>query len=90
MGESPENKSDAKLKIIGVLLAIRKEEENGIFKLEQNPILSMLSNMWGSSKPVNIIHYNDRIRVCGIIMAIPANRHLPTISRGLHYASTSR
>ena len=43
----PKNKTDAKVKIIDVLLAIRKEDEQGIFKLEHNRILSMLSYMWG-------------------------------------------
>ena len=30
----PKNKSDAKMKIIGLLVAICKEENNGVFKLE--------------------------------------------------------
>ena len=72
----PKNKSDAKLKIVGVILALRKENDDGCFSLDQTQILDILSNMWGSSKSVNSIHYNDRIRVYGIIMAIPANRHI--------------
>ena len=72
----PKNKTDAKVKIIGVLLAIRKEDENGVFKLEQNRILSMLSNMWGRGKAVNQIHFNDRIRLYGLIMSVSANRHI--------------
>ena len=72
----PKNKSDAKVKIVGVILALRKEDEEGNFVLEQTRILQMLSNMWGASKPVNTLHYNDRVRVYGIIMAIPANRHI--------------
>ena len=72
----PKNQSDAKLKIIGVILALRKENNDGTFCLDQTRILSMLSNMWGSSQPVNTIHYNDHIRVYGIIMVIPINWHI--------------
>ena len=72
----PKNKSDVKVKIVGVILALRKEDDGGKFVLDQGRILSMLSNMWGALKPVNTIHYKNRIRVYGIIMAIPANRHI--------------
>ena len=72
----PKNKSDAKLKIVGVILALHKENNDGTFRLDQDRILSMLSNMWGSSKPINAIHFNDRLRVFGIIMSIPDNRHI--------------
>ena len=46
-GKVPENKSNAKLKIIGIVLALRKENDDGNYILDQNRILSMLSNMWG-------------------------------------------
>ena len=72
----PKNKTDAKVKNISVLLAIQKEDEKGFLKLEQSHILSMLSNMWGSVQPVNIIHFNNWIRFYGLIMSIAANRHI--------------
>ena len=40
----PKNKSDAKLKIIGVILALRKENDDGTFNLDQTRILLMLSS----------------------------------------------
>ena len=36
----------------------------------------MLINTWGASKPVNTIHFNDRVQLYGLIMAIPANCHI--------------
>ena len=60
-GKVPKNQSDAKVKIIGIVLALRKENDVGTYMLDQNRILGMLSNMWGASKPVTTLHYNDRI-----------------------------
>ena len=72
----PKYKSDAKVKIIGIILALRKENTDGKFVLDQTRIISMFSNMWGASRPVNILHFNDRVRLYGIIMSIPSNRHI--------------
>ena len=72
----PKNKSDAKVKIIGVILAFRKENTDGKFVLDQTRVLSMFSNMWGASLPVNILHFNNRTRLYGIIMSVPSNRHI--------------
>ena len=72
----PKNKSDAKVKIIGVILAIRKESPDGKFVLDQSCVLGMFSNMWGASRPVNILHFNDRVHLYGILMSHPSNRHI--------------
>ena len=66
----PQNKSDANVNIVGVLLALRKEDEMGIFTLDQTCILSILANILGSSRPVNFIHFNERILIYRIIMAM--------------------
>ena len=41
----PKNISDAKVKIIRLLLALRKEDEMGMYILDQKRLLSMFSNM---------------------------------------------
>lgn len=32
--------------------------------------------MWRLAKPVNIIHFNNQVRLHGLIMSIAANRHI--------------
>ena len=61
----PINKTDGKNKIINILLALRKQDTNGIYILDQCRVLSMLSNVWGGKNSGNdtTMHHNDRIRI---------------------------
>ena len=70
------NKLDAKVKIIGVILALRKENTDGKCVLDQNCVLIIFFNMWGVSRPVNILHFNNRVRLYGILVFLPSNCHI--------------
>ena len=41
------NKTDAKIKIIGLILVLRKEKDVDVYSLGQTRVLSMISNMGG-------------------------------------------
>ena len=71
----PVNQTDAKNKIIGLLLSLRKEQA-GVYVLEQERIIGMLANVWGGDENSDdtSLHHNDRIRLFGIIMSIDTNR----------------
>ena len=69
----PKNRTDAKIKLVQVILRTRKLHNNE-YHLEQSKVLDMCSTMWGAARPVNILHHNDRVRVFGILMTIPENR----------------
>ena len=71
----PNNRTDAKVKLVQVMLSTRKLH-NGEYHLDQSTVLDMCSTMWGAARPVNVIHHNDRVRVFGIIMTIPENREI--------------
>ena len=36
----------------------------------------MLANVWGQAQPKNVVHFNDRLRLFGVLMSIPSNRPL--------------
>ena len=36
----------------------------------------MLANVWGQVQPKNVIYFNNRLRLFGILMSIPSNRPL--------------
>ena len=72
----PKNKTDVKIKMVELLIALRKENENGKFVLSQNRFLITLSSMWGAANPSATLHYNDRVRAFGIIMSIETNRSI--------------
>ena len=71
----PKNPTDMKTKIMLKLLAMQKlNSNNNHYKLDQLRILDMLQNVWGYAQPSQIIHFNDRLRVFGLIMTLPKNR----------------
>ena len=72
----PINKTDGKNKIINILLALRKQDTNGIYILDQCRVLSMLSNVWGGENSGNdtTMHHNDRIRIYGLVMSMDIHR----------------
>ena len=71
----PKNKTEAKVKLVQVILCKRKLIES-TYHLEQSIVLDMCSTMWGADKPMSIIHHNDRVRVFGIVMTLPENREM--------------
>ena len=73
----PVNMTNAKDKIIGLLLSLRRQENGGVYVLEQERIIGMLANIGGGDDSYDTaIDHNDRIRVFGVIMSIETNRHL--------------
>ena len=73
----PKNPTDIKTKIVSRLLSIRKlNTDNNRYELDQFTLLDMLQNVWGYAQPSQIIHFNDRLRLFGLIMTIPKNRPL--------------
>ena len=78
----PKNKTNAKVKLVQVILRTRIMQNNE-YHLDQLKVLDMCSTMWGAARPVNIIHHNDRIRVFGILMTLPENRdHYERLANG--------
>ena len=78
----PKNKTNAKVKLVQVILRTRIMQNNE-YHLDQLKVLDMCSTMWGAARPVNIIHHNDRIRVFGILMTLPENRdHYERVANG--------
>ena len=49
-------------------------ERSQKYELDQNRLLDMLANVWGQAQPKNVVHFNDRLRLFGILMSIPSNR----------------
>ena len=73
----PKNPTDIKTKIVERFLSMRKfSEQSKKYELDQNRLLDMLTNVWGQAQPKNVIHFNDRLRLFGILMSIPSNRPL--------------
>ena len=72
----PKNISNVKTSIISLLLKMRKEGSNGIFHLEQDDVLKMLSNQWENDDPASILHENDKLRLFGIMMTKQEHRHI--------------
>ena len=66
------NKMDEKVKLVQVILSKGKNDNR--YHLDQLVVLDMCSTMWDAAKRVSILHYNDCIRVFGIVMTIPENR----------------
>merc|ERR1740124_29560 len=73
-GRLPKNRTDVKVKIVEILMALQKCQYDGRYTLSQDHLLIMRSNIWGRSNPVASIHSNDRVRVYSIVMSISANR----------------
>ena len=70
----PKNQTDVK-KRVERLLAMRKLlDSSKKYKLDQNIILDMLSNVWGYPTQNKVVHFNNRLRLFGLIITIPRNR----------------
>ena len=73
--KTPKNQTEMKTRIIERLLVMRKySDTTKKYELKQSDVLHFLLNMWGQSTPNKVLHYNDRLRLFGIIMTIPRNR----------------
>ena len=73
----PKNQTEMKTRIIERLLAMRKYNDNSKkYELDQDKLLVFLQNMWGQSSPNKVLHFNDRLRLFGILMTTPSNRPL--------------
>ena len=70
----PNNKTNVKSKIISRILALRKKNESGKFILDQKFFVSILENGLGARTVDSTPHYNDRVRLFGIIMTLPEFR----------------
>ena len=66
----PKNQTDAKVKLVQVML-LKRKLVSFEYHLDQTMVLEMCSTMWGAARPVNILHHNDHVRAFGIIMTIP-------------------
>ena len=51
-------------------------EHSKTYELDQTSLLDMLQNVWGYAQQSQVIHFNDRLRLFGIIMSQPRNRPL--------------
>ena len=71
----PKNATEAKVKLVQIILALRKEVD-GKYALEQRMVIQKCSTMWGAARPANVLHHNDRIRIFGIIMSLPEYREV--------------
>ena len=71
----PKNKTEAKTKLVQVILCKRQLVDN-TYRLDQSVVLDMCSTMWGAAKPMSVIHHNDRVRLFGIVMTLPENREM--------------
>ena len=72
----PKNKSDAKVRIINSLIAMRREGDDGKYVLDQESYLETIERMWGESRACTTPHHNDRVRVYGLVMTRPNNREM--------------
>ena len=63
----PVNPSDVKVKIIGLLLSLRKEDEEGKYNLNQDMILSMIYTQWGEHISAEKTEDNDKLRLFGLL-----------------------
>ena len=82
----PKNATNIKMKIVEIILSQRTEESYGTFTLCQDRLARNLFSVWGSSSSGQAMHYNDKLRLFGLIMTIPENR--PIFQRLAEGAST--
>ena len=71
----PKNKTDAKIKLVQVIISKRQIIEDK-YHLDQTMVMIMRSTMWRAARPVNILDHNDHVRVFGIVMSIPENKEI--------------
>ena len=66
-----------KTRVIERLLRMRKySESKKEYELDQGEVLTFLHNMWSQGAPSKVLHYNDRLRLFGILVSIPSHRPL--------------
>ena len=82
----PKNATNIKMKIVQIILSQRIEESDNTFNLCQDRLARNLFSVWGSSSCGQAMHYNDKLRLFGLIMSIPDNR--PMFQRLAEGAST--
>ena len=72
----PVNKMDGKNKIIDILLALKRQDTNGVYFLDQGRVISVLVNVWGGDGGGNdtSLHHNDRILIYGLVIYIDVHR----------------
>ena len=70
----PKNPTQVKEKIVERLLALRQRGPDNKFVLEQTSIVLFLKQIWGKDSISLAPHPNDRVRLYGIVMAIPEFR----------------
>ena len=76
-GKVPKNQTEMKIRVIERLLAMRKySESKKEYELDQGEVLFFLHNMWSQGAPSKVLHYNDRLRLFGMVMNIPSHRPL--------------
>ena len=84
MEQASEQQTNVKAKIISKLLALRKKNDSDWFVLDQAFFVSILENGWGANAVDTIPHYNDRVRLFGIIMTLPQFREIyQVLSQGI-------
>jgi len=72
----PQNKTNTKMKITKSLIAMRKQDTDGVFRLDQNRVLTNLPDAWGSSSSIIAFHHNDQVRNYDVTMTMPENREI--------------
>ena len=48
-------------------------ERSSQYELDQVSLLDWAQNMWGYAQTSQVVHFNDRLRLFGIIVTIPRN-----------------
>lgn len=64
------NRPDAKLKILHLLLQIRNENGKGGFVFKQNKFLVNLSSMWDIEIRLSTVRHDGCVYIFGIIVSI--------------------
>ena len=75
----PKNSTQVKEKIVERLINLRKQTEDGAYNLKQAYFIQILETVWGNKAVDATQHYNDRLRLFGILLTQPQFR--PMIQR---------
>ena len=80
----PKNITDVKLKLIGLLLELRTETEDGTYVLDQTNFLKKIETLWGIENTSLVTEDNDKIRLIGILFLDTNSDKLYRLAQGVH------
>ena len=64
----PKNSTQVKEKTVERLINLRKQTEDGAYNLKQAYFIQILETVWGNKAVDATPHYNDRLRLFGILL----------------------